>query len=160
MARHSTDRGAGYEPPLGENVVRLPEGPAFARLPEPGAAWPKPAARDEAHRFLGYTLDAARRPSFRYRVGAGVEVLDTPLPKVVDVDVVLTRTLDVTGEAGGGWWFRAAVGDITSGPDGVFVVDGKARMKFTGTDGPPVVQGRELRVPVKVPGRLVQEVTW
>ncbi len=160
MARHSTDRGVGYEPPLGDNVVRLPEGPAFTRLPEPGAAWPRPSARDEAHRFLGYTLDAVRRPSFRYRVGPGVEVLDTPVPRTVDVDVVLTRTLDVTGTAGGGWWFRAAVGDIQAGPDGVYVVDGKARMKFTGADGAPVVQGRELRVPVKVPGRLVQEITW
>lgn len=160
MARHSTDRGVGYEPPLGDNVVRLPEGPAFALLPGPGAPWPAPLARDGAPRFLGYTLDAARRPTFRYRVGPGVEVLDTPLPKAVDVDVVLTRTLEVSGAATGGWWFRAAVGEIQAGPDGVFVVDGKARMRFTGADGPVVVQGRELRVPVKVPGRLVQEITW
>jgi hypothetical protein len=105
-------------------------------------------------------LDDVRRPAFRYRVGAGVEVLDTPVPRTVDVDVVLTRTMEVTGNAEGGWWFRAAVGDIKAGADGVFVVDGKARMKFTGADGAPVVQGRELRVPVKVPGRLVQEITW
>jgi hypothetical protein len=31
-------------------------------------------------------------------------------------------------------------------------------MVFTG--GKPVVVGRELRVPVKVPGELVQEITW
>ncbi len=160
MARHSTDRGVGYEPPLGDNVVRLPEGPAFARLGAADAAWPKAAPRDDAHRFLGYALDDVRRPSFRYRVGAGVEVLDTPVPRTVDVDVVLTRTLEVTGHAEGGWWFRAAVGDIKAAADGVFVVDGKTRMKFTGADGAPVVQGRELRVPVKVPGRLVQEITW
>jgi len=160
-SRHSTDRGVGFEPPLGDHVVRLPEGPAFARLASADAPWPKAGVRSVGQQFIGYTLDAVRRPTFHYRVAEGtVEVWDTPIPKAVDVDIVLTRTIELkaVGAVDGPLWFRAAAGEIVKQADGSFLVDGKVRMRFPG--GEAGIFGRELRVPVKVPGRIVQEIQW
>ncbi len=157
-SRHSTDRGVGFEPPLGDHRVQLPDGAPFAVLPSADAPWPKESGKAAGYQFLGYAFDDARRPSFRYRFN-GITVDDTPVPKAVDVDILLRRSLKFTGTAPAGTiWFRAAEGDIQANADGSHTVNGKIRMTFTG--GKPVVVGRELRVPVKVPGELVQEITW
>jgi hypothetical protein len=158
MSRHSTDRGVGFEPPLGDQVVKLPGGAPFAILGASDAAWPKDSGKAAGYRFLGYSLDDVRRPTFRYSFG-GIRVEDTPVPKAVDVDIVLTRTLKFSGEApSGAVWFRAAEGEIRAGADGTYTIDGKVRMRFPGVT--PVVVGQELRVPVRVPGQVVQEITW
>jgi hypothetical protein len=86
MSRHSTDRGVGFEPPLGDQVVKLPGGAPFAVLGASDAAWPKDSGKAAGYRFLGYSLDDVRRPTFRYAFG-GIRVEDTPVPKAVDVDV-------------------------------------------------------------------------
>ena len=157
-SRHSTDRGVGFEPPLGDHRVQLPDGAPFAVLASADAPWPKESGKAAGYQFLGYTFDDARRPSFRYRFN-GITVDDTPVPKAIDVDIILRRSLKFTGTAPAGTvWFRAAEGDIKANADGSHTVNGKVRMVFTG--GKPVVVGRELRVPVKVPGELVQEITW
>ena len=158
-SRHSTDRGTGYEPPLGDHVVRLPEGPAFAVLPDAQAAWPATVGgRSPGFRFGGYVLDAKWRPTFRYAFGA-VAIEDNIIPKVVDVDVTLVRTLKLTGSTTGQVWFRAAAGDIKANTDGSYTVDGKLRLRFRG-GGQPVVVQRELRVPVGVGAEFVEELTW
>lgn len=157
-ARHSTDRGTGFEPPLGDHVVKLPDGAPFAVLETPEAAWPKASGKAAGYQFLGYTLDDIRRPSFRYRF-QGITIDDTPLPRAVDVDIVLTRTLRFSGNnPAGAVWFRAAEGSIQADANGGFTIDGKVRMRFPGAK--PVIVGRELRVPVPVPGQLVQEILW
>jgi mono/diheme cytochrome c family protein len=158
LARHSTDRGTGYEPPLGDHVVRLPEGAPFALLPSAEAPWPAAANRSPGYRFLGYTLDDVRRPTFRYEF-AGVRVEDAILPKTADVDVTLVRTLKFgSGQPTGPVWFRAATGDLQAQADGSFLLDGKVRFRFRG--GQAIIVGKELRVPVTVPGELVEEITW
>lgn len=157
-SRHSTDRGTGFEPPLGDHIVKLPEGAPFALLGTPDATWPKASGKAAGYQFLGYTLDERRRPSFRYRF-QGIIIDDTPVPRAVDVDIVLTRTLKFSGNnAAGSVWFRAAEGSIQAEANGGFLVDGKVRMRFPGAK--PVIVGRELRVPVTVPGSLVQEILW
>lgn len=158
-SRHSTDRGVGYEPPLGNHVVRLPEGPAFAVLPDAQAAWPTAVGgRSPGFRFGGYALDARRRPTFRYAFGT-VAIEDNIIPKVVDVDVTLVRTLKLAGNTTGQLWFRAAAGDIKANADGSYTVDGKLRLRFRGAGQPVIAQG-ELRVPVGVGAEFVEELTW
>ena len=159
-SRHSTDRGQGYEPPLGDHVVHLPEGPAFAVLDSAEAAWPTAVkGRSPGWRFRGYTLDAQRRPAFRYSFGM-LSVEDLIVPKVVDVDVTLVRTVRLAGTAPPGQlWFRAATGNIVANADGSYTVDGKLRLKFTG-GGKPVIVQKELRVPVTTGGQFVEELTW
>ena len=69
--------------PLG-SVVSLPGAPAIAVLPDPSAAWPD--SMEAGYRFLGYDLDEARRPVFRYRLD-DLQVPDPggPLPEVPQV---------------------------------------------------------------------------
>jgi cytochrome c553 len=157
MARHSTDRGVGYEPPLGDHRVKLPDGPAFAVLRDPDAPWP---AADKADgRFLGYRLDAARRPSFRVAVG-GLEITETPLPRPGPVDMTLVRTFRAkAGTPGDGrLWLRVAKGAISRKAD-AHVVDGVLHIVARGPEGPRIV-GDELRVPIDPGADTVVEMTW
>lgn len=161
LARHSTDRGVGYEPPLGDHQVRLPAGPAFALLDDPQAAWPKDAGRKAGWQFQGYTLDPKRRPVFRYRLGE-LAFEDSPEPKKAEFDVSLKRTVVIRGTGGANLWFRAAQGEIKALPGGVWQVDGELKISFQG-GGKPIVVGNELRVPVPVVGgsaTLVEEFIW
>ena len=159
-SRHRTDRGQGYEPPLGNHIVRLPEGPGFAVLDRAEAAWPTAVkGRSPGWQFHGYTLDGNRRPAFRYGLG-GLLVEDTIVPKVADVDVTLVRTFRLSGTPPpGSLWFRAAAGDIQANPDGTYTVDGKLKLRFQG-GGKPVIVEKELRVPVAAGSQFVEEMTW
>jgi len=158
-SRHSSDRGVGFEPPLGDHLVRFPEGPAFATLPDAEAPWPSAKGRRDGQQFRGYTLDEVRRPSFRYEIG-GVHIQDSIVPRTDDVDVTFVRTLKLEGTTEGGRvWFRAAKGKLTRHPDGSYGMGDTVRLRFRG-GGDPVVVMDELRVPVTVPGELVEEITW
>lgn len=161
LSRHTTDRGVGYEPPLGDHQVKLPAGPGFALLADPTAPWPKETARTLGWQFQGYTLDANRRPIFRYRLG-DLQIEDFPEPKKGELDVSLKRTLVVKGQGGGNLVFRAAVGDIRALPGGQYQVEGDLKLTLTG-GGKPILVGNELRVPVPVNGgsvTLVEEFVW
>ena len=152
-SRHSTDRGEGFEPPLGDHRVEFPAGPAWASLGSAEAPWPASVPQ----RFRGYRFDGARRPVFQYSVGS-VAVTDALLPKAGELDVTLVRTFTLEGPAGT-LWFRAAKGQIVRQADGSFRVDDKVQIRFRG-GGESRMVGDELRVPVTVPGQLVEELTW
>lgn len=158
-ARHSTDRGVGYEPPPGERLFRLPEGDAFAALPTAVAIWPSGAHRSERGKFLGYRLDDKRRPSFRYQVD-GVAIDDFPLVRTEGVDFILERTFKITGRPSSGTlWFRAAEGAIQDSGNGEYVVDGRVRFKFSHVPSTHVV-GHELRIEVPAEGEFTEVITW
>ncbi len=53
--------------PLGDDIVKLPDGPTVARLSSPDQAWP--TANGDDTRFDGYRLAENGVPIFRYRVG-------------------------------------------------------------------------------------------
>ena len=157
MSRHSTDRGEGYETPLGDHVIKLPTGPSFAALPEADSLWPAaPDRLSGPNHFLGYRLDGKRQPTFRYRVGA-VSIEEFPQPKAGEVDMNLIRTFKLTGS--GRLWFRAATGDVKAAGDGSFKVDDKLKIRIKGA-GEPKISGNELRVPVTAPGEFTVEMTW
>jgi hypothetical protein len=157
MYRHSTDRGTGYEPPLGDHVLKFPAGPSFALLADANAPWPAaPDRLSGPNRFLGYRLDAKQRPTFRYRVG-GVTIEEFPQPKAGEVDMTFIRSFKLTGS--GSLWFRAATGDLKAAGDGTFNVDGKFKVRLRG-GGEPKIVGNELRVPVMAPGEFTVEMTW
>ncbi len=153
-ARHSTDRGVGFEPPLGDHRISFPEGAALAVLANADSPWP---AGEDVH-FKGYRLDAQRRPSFQYELG-GMTITDSFTPRPGEVDMSFVRTLRFEGAAGGSLWFRAATGNIRKEGDGSYIIDDKLRLRFRG-GGEPRIVNQELRVPVTVPGELVEEFTW
>ena len=158
MSRHSTDRGEGYEPPLGDHRIALPAGPAFAELAAADAPWPAaPNRLAGENRFLGYTLDALQRPTFRYRIG-GVTIEETPEARAGDVDLTLRRHFRVGGSARQTLYMRVAAGKLVATGADEFSLDQKLRLKLSA--GGAKIVGTELRVPVSVPGEFTLEMTW
>ena len=156
MSRHSTDRGTGYEPPLGDHRIRLPEGPAFATLSSPTAPWP--TAIDTSSQFLGYRLDARQQPTFRYRV-LGLTIEETPLAKPGSVDMTLVRTFRFQGTPTQPLWLRLAKGVIQPASNG-FKVDGGLLIQV-GPGAKATVVGDELRVALEPnTSELRVEMTW
>ncbi len=158
-ARHSTDRGVGYEPPLGDHLFRLPEGDAFAALADGNAAWPAAAHRSAHGKFLGYRLDGKGRPAFRYQV-EGVAIDDFPTVEAEGVDFVLQRLFKSSGKpTTGTLWLRAAEGTIQETGPQEYVVDGRVHFKFSHVPATRIV-GRELRVQVPVDEEFTEVITW
>ena len=156
MARHSTDRGTGYEPPLGDHRIRLPEGPAFAALTSATADWPK--AVDTSSQFLGYRLDARQQPTFRYRVH-GLTIEETPQAKPGSVDMTLVRTFKFQGTAAQPLTLRLAKGGIQPAGGG-FKVEGGLLIQV-GPGAKASVVGDELRVTLEPnTSELRVEMTW
>jgi mono/diheme cytochrome c family protein len=109
-------QGSGQLRPLGKNATALPTGPAFAVLASPDAPWPDglpPSGRSAGH-FGGYTLDAQRRPRFRYDPG-GFSVEDVFHERRNAAGALfLERRLEFPGGVPAGLLFRVAAGkDLT-----------------------------------------------
>ena len=117
-SRHWNSRGGGHQPPLGYVVLR-PTGevtPAFHVTADPAAEWPKwdPANRDESFEWKGYSLDAERRPTFRYTWHeAQVEetYTTTGIATKADQPAALVRTLNIRGTLPANSWIRLAQAD-------------------------------------------------
>jgi len=166
-ARHWTDRGVGNQPPLGDNVVHLPKGVAFAILKGEKDAWPNKGARDLGYKFLGYRLTADQRPTFRYALD-GVIVEDSPDAVAGKMNPGIRRQLQLTA-AGPvkDLYFRAVVANkIAPAADGWFVINGEWRMRLTGGATAIIRDAggqKELLVPLRFEkGRaeIVQEFAW
>ncbi len=168
-ARHSSGRGVGFEPPLGHNVIHLPEGPPLAFLPERSASWPETTGKDGGYQFRGYQLDVQRRPTFRYTF-RNVMVEDFSEALATELDAELLRTVTLRTRAGvRDLWFRVAVGaEIVKSDGGLYVVDQRLRLSFDSSGSePPLVReqaGRkELLVPVefsKGESRIQIKMVW
>jgi mono/diheme cytochrome c family protein len=165
--RHWTDRGTGFEGPLGDNILHLPAGPSFATLAKADAPWPKESAKSIGEHFRGYKLTPDERPTFLYAIG-DIAVTDTPAPVKVGKDVGLKRTIELTAAKDvSDLYYRAAVGSkIVELGNGVFTIDGALKMTLTSAK-PAVVRSAagkmELLVPVEFKdskSRIVQEYAW
>ena len=138
-AKHWTDRGAGFQAPLGDNVLKLPAGVEFATLENEAAAWPTQSARQLGGQFRGYRLNAQREPIFLYDVGT-VRVEDHPRPIGPSESGRVVRSLTLTRRDGptARLWFRAAAGaKIEPAEGGAFRVDGQWQVKVTTPGGAP-----------------------
>jgi mono/diheme cytochrome c family protein len=166
-ARHWTDRGSGWEGPLGDNILALHLGAPFAVLEKPDSPWPTDPSKKIGYRFLGYTLSSDDRPTFRYSY-RGVTVEDFPNPVHSGKDVHMRRRLDFTAaKEPQGLLFRAAVGNkIVALEGGWYQVDDAWKIQV-----PAGVTARvrksagkaELLVPVRFAGgkaQLVHEYAW
>jgi mono/diheme cytochrome c family protein len=165
-ARHWTDRGAGSEGPLGDNILTLPGGAPFAVLTKADAAWPTGAAKTLGYRFLGYKLTPDDRPTFLYSMD-GIKVEDFPNP-VAGKEGIVRRQFVVSSEkAADGLQFRAMVaGKIEPQKDGWYRIDSAWRLKIESDTQPIVRQSggkTELLVPVRLmdgKAKFVIEYAW
>jgi hypothetical protein len=167
-ARHSSGRGEGFEPPLGNDVYQMPEGPSFAVLEGAEAPWPTEGGKAGGYVMRGYDFDENRRPEFIYDY-KGVGVADRFEPIRGDLDSFFRRTIQLTAKnPPDRLWFRAAVGTkIDQVNQNTFSVDNKLTVKFSDLAAQPVIRqsgGRsELLVPVRFNGdraRIVEEIVW
>jgi hypothetical protein len=167
-SKHWSARGAGFEGPLGDDVLPMPAGVPFAQLVSANDSWPTQSARDLGYRFRGYRLDAQQRPTFQFILGSA-SVDDFAQPVIVEGAPFprLKRTLTVSGgEPEAVWYFRAARGKLASDKQGVFQVDGVWTLKVSGGEPPLIRESagqQELLVPVKLardPQRLLLEYIW
>ena len=167
-SRHRTDRGVGFEPPMGDDVIKFPAGAAFAVLEKPDAEWPKASGKAAGYRMLGYRLDTLRRPVFMYSFGqVGVE--DQPIPVKGDPDGSLKRTLTLVADTPpSNLYFRAAAGKRIERQNGVYIIDGKLNLKLSADGKQNAViraagDGQELLLPVTwTEGRcrITEEFNW
>jgi mono/diheme cytochrome c family protein len=165
-ARHWTDRGIGFEGPLGDNVLRLHDGVPFATLEKADNPWPTAPAREQGYRFRGYRLTPDDRPTFCYSLG-DVKVEDFPEPAGGN-EPSLRRTLFLTAPGPvENLSFRAAVGDrIETLGEGCYRIEGTWRLRLQGAALPQVRQSAgkaELLVPIRFAdgkARLVEEFEW
>jgi hypothetical protein len=123
-ARHWTDRGVGFEGPLGDNVLNLPGGAPFAVLDKTDSAWPKTQSKDQGYKFDGYKLTPDDRPTFNYSFN-DVKIEDFPNPSSSGNDSTLKRTIRLSAAKGvDNLYFRAAIGNkIEAVGDGTYKID-------------------------------------
>jgi hypothetical protein len=162
-ARHWTDRGVGFEGPMGDNVVALPSGLPFARLESSSSAWPTVPARQAGWKFMGYSLDPEDRPTFRYG-SSDTTVSDRSMPVTTGKEVGLKREITISGKRDS-LLFRAATGkSIDALEGGWYKVEGGLKVRSS----VPVQIRRqgattELVMPVPVGGDagvIVIEYQW
>jgi hypothetical protein len=111
---HWTDRGGGRVAPLGFGALRLHDGPGMAVLAGADAPWPARAERAEGIRFMGYSLDTKRFPTFRYRMGdVSVEEHYEIAGDYASEDERFTRVLKLKGNAPEGLSLRIATGGMS-----------------------------------------------
>jgi mono/diheme cytochrome c family protein len=165
-ARHWNDRGVGFEAPLGENVVALPSGVAFAVLAKDDDAWPSKSAKDLGDKFRGYRTTTDGRPTFNY-ICSGVRVEDFPNAEAGGAAPALRRTLTLTADKPvANLWFRAAAADKieAAAAKGAYRINGEWTLKIDAEAKIRKSGGKmELLVPVRFQdgkARIVQEFVW
>jgi hypothetical protein len=149
--KHWNGRGVGFEGPLGDNILRLPEGAPLAILENKDAAWPKTPPKEIGYQFRGYKLGEKMRPTFLYSFD-GVTIEDEPRP-IGEQDVfVMSRTLKLTvDKPSANLWFRVLVADkIEDTGEGRFKIDDKWTLQID-SNSKPVIRRQddmELLIPV------------
>jgi mono/diheme cytochrome c family protein len=83
-------RAGGLERPPAADARKLSGGATFARLAEREGDWPTDVGDDPRYRRLGWRLDAARRPVWRYAL-EGVEIEEHIAPRVSGGRAVFVR---------------------------------------------------------------------
>ena len=119
-AKHWTDRGVGFEGPLGEAIVPLAKGVGLARLKDAKEAWPTQTAREAGWKFGGYRLAEKGRPVFFY--GDGKTAVEDGFTPLSGAKKGLTRVVTTKGESG--LYLRVAVGKLEKKADGSYELDG------------------------------------
>lgn len=153
-------QGHGNVRPLGK-VIELPKGPELDDANEP---WVVDDGRPPKHRMLGYELDDARRPTFRYSYDS-VEVEDfcRELPADSDEAVRLRRRLLMTSAQGhAGLRFRLASGvEIEQIAKQAFVIDKRLTVRVVSDNQPQIVTEGEvnsLHIPIRLGAEQSQEI--
>jgi len=168
-ARHWTERGDGFEGPMGDNILQFPMAVSFARLAKDDEAWPTKNARELGHHFRGYRLSSDQRPTFQYEVD-GVHIEDFPNAVAAKPNAAPTirRTLNLRADkAVDRFYFRAAVADkIEPLADGWHKINNEWKLRLESASKPVIRKhgGKaELLVPIRFKdgqSQIIEEFVW
>lgn len=163
--RHWTGRGQGAQGPLGDAALRVENWTPLAVLDDPHAPWPQATARQRGDQFLGYRLNRAGQPIFRYRA-ADSEVEDFCKPVgggVADRRFVRTWTL-TSDQPTAGRVLRLAVGRVRQTADRTFRVDDGPQIEVNGGQVKLIGSGDQTEVRVIVPADpqvvITETLSW
>lgn len=127
-SRHWTGRGQGFEPPLGENVLELPDSVVFSTSLD-SQRWSKEKPGNRP-RFKGYRFDKNRRPIFVYQLG-DVTIEDQPVPYVENDRPLLKRKFRISSASTKKLYYLAAMGESVEMNNSLAKIDGRLRTGFT-----------------------------
>lgn len=172
-------RGGRWNPPLGHDILPMPEGPAFAVLEHADSPWPEleMGRKDEKFRnvgghFKGYVLDKDERPTFHYVLNDTIDIHEQPVPVFKTAQANLDRKFEVTSkDRVKGLYFLASEGKkIEPKSPGVWAIDGgKVTVTLTAKDAKldPVIRDsngqKQLLVPIEFTNGAVsfdEEIAW
>lgn len=162
-----TGQGSGAARILGEEIVKLPNGPAFVALANPTDPWPTASRRELGQTFLGYDLDAEQRPTFRY-VCENVTISDAPreMPGDSAAHPRLRRTFAFASASDLTLQFRAALAEhVADLGDGVVQVGSVLRIHLPPDSYRIRAAGAERELLIEIPIRqgqttLVIDYAW
>lgn len=157
---HWTNRGQGFQPPAGDDVVTVNRGIAFAKLDSQTDVWPKAAQESLKPRFKGYQLNKQQQPTFGYLYG-GVQITDQPIPGADGKSFTRSLTIIVpeSAQSDDALYFRALSGAVvTAIGDRDFSFEG-LKVTVPGSVLPPFVRGGDeliIPIPLKAGTHTVQ----
>ena len=163
-SKHWTNRGAGFQGPLGDSILKFEIGAPAASLADPSAPWPKEPAKDLGWKFDGYRLNDKGQPTFLYGTGS-VSFADFPEPVKQGQFPVLNRTLAIENESSEPLLYRALrASKIEPQNDGSYRVDDVWTFSIE-SPAPPTVRDsdgkKELLVPIsKGKSSVVLHYRW
>ena len=150
-SKHWNGRGQGYQPPLGDNVLRLEPRPILAVLEDAEESWPTGAPRESGYRFRGYRLADKLKPVFRYQYEE-IQVEDFFDPTSDKDFTPVRRTVQLVSEKEvEGLWFRVISADQLEIKGNSLQVDKDWRLTVSGDIGQRVLRKEGNRTEVIVP---------
>ena len=163
--RHWINRGQGFQPPAGDQVITLNRGIPFAILESQTSKWPNKADENMEPRFKGYSLNKQQQPTFKYHFGP-IAALDYPAPK--DDGSGFTRTIKINvpspGSSGEQLYFRVlSGGSVQSGSERTFSFEDNLIISVPNSELPPFTRENELLIPIPLtPGKhtVTIDYTW
>jgi len=150
-SRHWNGRGQGSQPPLGDHVMELVSGQPLATLPDIKQPWPTEASREAGFKFLGYRLNKAGQPTFRY-TWQSVEVSDLAQPVVVEKrDASIRRTVTLQADKPvSHLMFRVAAGKSLEKVGDHWLLNGAIQLKFKDVEPQHRVTGQTQELLISV----------
>jgi hypothetical protein len=150
-ARHWIARGQGFQPPAGNDVIRLPEGIAIAELKTKDSPWPQSEYRTKELEFDGYFLDKMQRPTFKYSRDE-ISITDKPVPvgsSSEEKPGFIRRTLKFVDKGNSqNLYFRIAQGNFEKEKE----TFSNSEFSLSVEGGKVFTEKDELRVPIQFNG--------
>ncbi len=119
-----TDRGEEQLARPRGSVIEYDAKPAFSILETENSVWPDSTETGNGFKFLGYTLNDAGQPTFRYDF-KGTAIQDKIVPGGDNRYLTRTLKIDQTNQPGQLWFKFASAGKIELIGNGLYSIDDK-----------------------------------